>query len=96
MIAEHSIPSLDIATQKQFDLDTNTRSQIFDSLQEGREYNVSVAGKVGGRAGVLGTLCIRTRETGSSHETMSIILQAFFTIFSPNFLDNYDFDSNHA
>ena len=82
MIAEHSIPSLEFAAQKQYDLDTAARSQIFNSLEEGREYNVSVAGKVGGRTGVLATLCIRTRETGSSQ---SLSLRAFFAIFSPKF-----------
>ena len=64
-ISEHSVPSLDFSSTKQYHHGGNVLTQKFGPLKEGREYKVSVAGKVEGRVGVFAELCIKTRETGS-------------------------------
>ena len=88
-ITEHSVPSLDFSSTRQYDHGSAVLTQTFGPLKEGREYKVSVAGKVEGRVGVFVERCIKTRETGSCftrfcqlfHLIKRICLNSHFTMY---------------
>lgn len=63
-ISEHSTPSVSIPSEGPTDIDAAVLTHTFGPLESGREYRVSIAGKVKSRPGVFAHLCIRTAETG--------------------------------